>query len=124
MQSPQSLSIDAVLDSTRVASVVLHRLAPLKNKEEFEQYRQMTDIRLNYLQYEAIEKRANAPQFTIAGVPAILNELKNVIDDEAELDKRFNTLNQDVLYPAELAQENELRGAKARILYDRLSRKK
>jgi len=124
VQSPQSLSIDAVLDSTRVASVVLHRLAPLKNKEEFEQYRQMTDIRLNYLQYEAIEKRANAPQFSIAGVPAILNELKKVIDDEAELDKRFNTLNQDVLYPAELAQENELRGAKARILYDRLSRKK
>ena len=84
----------------------------------------MTDIRINYLKYEAIEERANAPQFTVAGVPEILIELKKVIDDEAELDKRFNSLNKDVLYPAELVQENELRGAKARILYDRLSRKK
>src|SRR5206468_2527559 len=113
-----------ILDSTRAASAVLRRLDPLKNKEEFEQYRLMTDIRINYLQYEAIEAHANEPRFTVAGVPAILTELKKVIDDEADLDKRFNSLNKDVLYPAELAQENELRGAKARILYDRLSRKK
>ncbi|HTK21365.1 MAG TPA: beta-N-acetylhexosaminidase [Mucilaginibacter sp.] len=124
VQSPQPLSIDAMLDSTFTASATLHRLDPLKNKKEFEQYRLMTDIRVNYLQYEAIEEHANGPQFTSAGVPAILNELKKVIDDEAELDKKFNTLNKDVLYPAELAQENELRGIKARILYDRLSRKK
>lgn len=124
VQSPQPLSIDAMLDSTRVASEVLHRLAPIKNKAEFEQYRLMTDIRVNYQQYEAIEEHANSPQFTVAGIPAILGELKKVIDDEAELDKRFNNLNKDVLYPAELAQENELRGTKARILYDRLSRKK
>ena len=124
VQSPQPLSIDVMLDSTLSASVILHHLDPFKNKEEFEQYRLMTDIRINYLKYEAIEERANAPQFTVAGVPEILIELKKVIDDEAELDKRFNSLNKDVLYPAELVQENELRGAKARILYDRLSRKK
>jgi hypothetical protein len=124
VQSKQPLSIDAILDSTRAASAVLRQLNPSKNKEEFEQYGLMTDIRVNYLQYEAIEEHTNAPQFTVTGVPAILLELKKVIDNEAELDKRFNTLNKDVLYPAELTQENELRGAKARILYDRLSRKK
>jgi len=124
VQSPQPLSIDVVLDSTRAASAVLHHLNPFKNNEEFEQYRLMTDIRVNYLQYEAAEERANAPLFTTAGIPEILRELKKVIDDEADLDKRFNNLNKDVLYPAELAQENELRGIKARILYDRLSRNK
>ena len=41
-----------------------------------------------------------------------------------ELDKRFFDLNKNYLYPAELAQENELRNVKVRLLYQRLSRKK
>jgi hypothetical protein len=41
-----------------------------------------------------------------------------------ELDQRFVTLNKDYLYPEELTEENNLRDAKARLLYDRLAREK
>lgn len=124
VKSPKPMSVQQLLDSTRWVANTFNSLKPTKNQQEFEHYRLMTDIRLHYLKYEEIEKTVNADSFTKNKVPAIVAKLKELITNGDELDKRFNELNKDVLYPEELAQENELRDSKARILYDRLSRKK
>ncbi len=84
----------------------------------------MTDIRIYYLQYEEIEKTVNSTSFDAKNVPAILDRLKSLMASGNELDTRFIALNKDYLYPTELAGENELRNAKALLLYSRLARKK
>jgi hexosaminidase len=116
------LTISQMLDSTKAAFRVLNALAPTNNKEEFEHYRLMTAIRIQYLSYQSIESRANAPGMTEEGLLLLLKEL-NALPTE-ELDKKFSSQNQHFLYPAEILQENELRNAKIKILRARLQRLK
>lgn len=122
--APKPISIKQVLDSTMLASQTLGSLNPTKNKKEFEHYRLMTDIRVHYLQYEEIEKVINSASFENSRIPATLAQLEGLMSVGDKLDKRFIDLNKDYLYPAELAQENELRNVKIRLLYQRLSRKR
>ena len=98
----------------------LEQLRPLKNMEEFEHYRLMTAIRVQYLSYQSIESRANAADLTEDGLPALLKELEDLHTEE--IDKKFTTLNSGYLYPAEILQENELRNAKIRLMRARLQR--
>jgi hypothetical protein len=120
--SPKEISIKQVLDSAMQAAKTLSSLSPTKNQQEFEHYRLMTDIRIHYLQYEEIEKAANSASFDARQIPAIITQLEGLMSTGNELDKRFIDLNKDYLYPAELAEENELRNVKVRLLYQRLSR--
>jgi hypothetical protein len=122
--SRTSLSLQQLVDSTSQATKVLDDLKPTKNETEYAQYKLMMDIRLHYLKYELIEAKVNSPSFSIAQVPGVLDELKKLIAVENDLDARFNELNKDYLYPSELAEENQLRNAKVRLLYYRLSRQK
>lgn len=116
------LSIDQLLDSTKMALNVLRELHPSKNTTEFEHYKVMTAIRVQYLTYQSIEARANAAEMTEAGLPALLKELEALHTEE--LDKQFTTVNTGYMYPAEIAQENELRNAKIKLLRARLERSK
>lgn len=116
------LSIVQMLDSTRNSLHVLDALHPSKNAEEFEHYRLMTAIRLQYLTYQSIEARANSPEMTEEGLAALRKELEGLHTEE--LDKKFTALQTGYLYPSEIIQENELRDAKIRILRDRLQRLK
>jgi len=119
--SPTPVSVKQLLDSTKWVAQTLNLLKPLKNQEEFEHYRLMTDIRIHYLQYEEIENVVNSTSFNL---PDILSQLKSLIAAGDGLDKRFITLNKNYLYPAELTEENNLRNVKVRLLYQRLSREK
>ena len=113
------LSIDQLLDSATNAANVLRTLKPLKNQEEFEHYRLMADIRQQYLTYMSVEIAANSPSFTLDQVPGAIKKLKSL--QTADLDKRFIKLNGTTFYPAELKEENDLRNAKIKILYNRLA---
>jgi hypothetical protein len=112
------------LDSALQAGKILRSLIPTKNQQEFEHYRLMNDIRIHYLRYEEIEKTVNSSSFSFNQIPGILVQLKTLMIAGNELDRRFIGLNKNYLYPAELAQENELRNVKVRLLYQRLSREK
>jgi hexosaminidase len=114
------LKISQILDSTKMSLNTLEQLRPLKNMEEFEHYRLMTAIRVQYLSYQSIESRANAADLTEDGLPALLKELEDLHTEE--IDKKFTTLNSGYLYPAEILQENELRNAKIRLMRARLQR--
>lgn len=116
------LSIDQMRDSTMLALQVLRELQPSKNAAEFEHYRVMTAIRVQYLAYQSIEARANAAEINEAGLPDLLKELET-LNTEA-LDRQFTSVNTGYMYPAEIAQENELRNAKIKILRAKLQRLK
>ncbi len=120
--SKEGLDINVLLDSAQIVSKTFYELRPRKNPEEFEHYRLMADIRLQYLTYMDIEIRANASNFKQEDVQALLKELEAI--DTASLDRRFAALNRYLMYDAEIAQENELRNNKIRVLYERLARYK
>ncbi|MBS1531592.1 MAG: beta-N-acetylhexosaminidase [Bacteroidetes bacterium] len=120
--SSKPLTLEQILDSTKQAARVLRSLTPIHNRQEFDQYRLMEDIRVHYLTYEVIEKKANSARFGPAQVPVMLAQLKKLMVEGEKLDQRFDTLNKDYLYPAELAQENDLRKVKIKLLYERLAR--
>ncbi|WP_295796988.1 beta-N-acetylhexosaminidase [Mucilaginibacter sp.] len=122
--SKQPITIKQVLDSTKTALEVLYQLQPAENKNEFEHYRLMTGIRVNYLQLEYILQKANTPDFTAEMVPGILQELRNLMMSEDVVDMHFTELNKSFLNASELEAENNLRNLRTRLLYDRLSRKK
>lgn len=120
--SSADVSLDALVDSATLVSETLRKMKVKVNQDEFEHYRLMADIRLQYLHYAAIERDVNAASFSDNDIPNILARLERL--DTASLDKRFVQLNSAVLHPAELQQENELRNSKIKILHARLSRNK
>ncbi|MCK8494932.1 beta-N-acetylhexosaminidase [Spirosoma sp. RP8] len=120
--SPKPMTVQALLDSTRWAAKTLHDLNPVRNKPEFEQYRLMMDIRLEYLTYQALEKEVNEPSFTTAQMPTVLSKLKTLIADSEKISNRFIALNKNYFHPAELEQEVYWRTIKPRLLYERLAR--
>lgn len=120
--SSPNVSMSTFLDSAKMVSSTMHRLQPISNKQEFEHYRLMADIRLQYLTYMDIEKRVNSADFREEDVPEVLAALEALNTDD--LDKRFIRLNTDDLFEGELRQENKYRNSKIRLLHQRLSRNK
>ncbi|MDR3695995.1 beta-N-acetylhexosaminidase [Mucilaginibacter sp.] len=121
VKSTLPLTVKQLRDSAKEALETLYDLQPAKNKDEFEHYRLMAGIRANYLEFHYILQTINSPEFMPLQKPAILDELKNLMINETLLDLHFSQLNKNFLYPAELAEENELRSARLRLLYDRLA---
>jgi hexosaminidase len=122
--SSGSLTQQALLDSARQAAKLLYLIQPSRNKQEFEHYRVMADIRVLYLTYQTLEKRANAPDFNSQKIPSLLKELKTLRLRAKELDWRFVALNKTYYYPSELKEENKLRDTKIELLYERLAKER
>lgn len=118
------LTLKQVVDSTRQALETLYQLRPTNNKQEFEHYRLMTGIRLNYLQFEEIVQRTNSPAFTTGMIAGVLKELKDLLMTDELLSMHFTEQNKGFLNPSEIDGENNLRSFRIRLLYDRLSRKR
>lgn len=116
----QNTSITQLLDSARDAAKILSSFHPEKNKDEFDQYLLMADIRVQYLEYEKIEEEVNDPAFSEDKKAGIISRLKNLMTNAGELDKRFIALNRNFYYESELQEENRLRNLKTNSLYDRL----
>lgn len=115
------LTIGQVVDSAQLVSNSLKALKPKSNAAEFEHYRLMADTRLLYLRYQSIESRVNEASFTADQRAGVLPELKKIIEQTAQLNKKYIALNKDTYYTSELEQDNQLRIIKMNNLYDRLS---
>jgi hypothetical protein len=124
VESPAPMTVKQLLDSNRAALNALYNLHPLKNLQEFEHYRVMAQIRENYLGFHYILEKVNAPEFTAAQTPVILKELKAIMENQERVAIIFTKLNRDFLDPGEIKEENNLRGIREKLLYDRLSRTK
>ena len=111
-------------DSQALAVKTLYELQPEKNKDEFEHYRLMADIRMFYLTYQKIEAETNDPNFDNSKIPSTLMQLKKLLSDAKLIDKRFINLNKNTLYADELKEENDLRNSKINLLYQRLAKER
>jgi len=121
VNAPGHITVNDLLDSSVEASKIFHGLRPEKNILEFDHFRLMADIRVYYLSFMEIEKEVNSDDFSRDKIPSYLTRLKALMNKESELDKRFRMLNQEVLYPSAIDEENNLRTQKIHHLYNRLS---
>ena len=122
--SPQPMSIQTLLDSSRIAAKTLRTLAPAKGQIEFDHYRLMADMRVAYLTYQQLEHEVNDTLFAPAQIPAVLTRLKTLMAQNDTLSNRFVALNKPYYHPAELTEETSWQTVKPRLLYDRLARTK
>ena len=120
--APSPMTVKQLADSQATAVKTLYGLQPTKNKEEFEHYRLMAEIRMLYLNYQKIEKQVNMVSFTKVQLPAVVQQLKQLQEDSKKIDQRFIDLNKNTLYMGELEEENNLRDSKINLLYNRLTR--
>ena len=124
VMSKDSLSIGSLLDSAKSTLNDLKDLQPRKNKLEFDQYRLMTAIRVQYLTYESIQSFLNSNSFNVAQYPETVSKLEALKNDASEIDQWFQQLNGAYLYPGEIDEENELRNLKINELLYKLDRRR
>jgi hypothetical protein len=124
VMASQDITVSQLADSQALAVKTLYALQPQKNKEEFEHYRLMADIRMLYLSYQTIEAEVNDAGFSNSQVPSVLVRLKKLLSDAKLIDQRFINLNKNTLYADELKEENDLRDSKINLLYQRLAKEK
>ncbi|HSN07916.1 MAG TPA: beta-N-acetylhexosaminidase [Hanamia sp.] len=124
VSAPSTMTVKQLADSQATAVKILYRLNPTKNKKEFEHYRLMADIRMLYLNYQKMEKQVNLPSFTKVQLPAVVQQLKQLLAESKKIDQRFIDLNKSTLYMSELQQENSLRDSKINLLYQRLTKER
>ncbi len=122
--SPSAMSLQSLLDSTVWAAQTLKQLMPTRNQEEFDHYRLMTDIRIEYLRYQLLEKEVNDETFARSQIPLTLSKLKTLMAQSRALNERFTALQKNFLHPAEIEQEIYWRSIKPKLLYERLSQDK
>jgi hexosaminidase len=122
--SKKPMSVKELSDSANASLRTLDSLKPHANIEEFAHYRLMAAIRANYLQFQVVLQKVNSPGFSEADTPRVLQQLNQLIAKNEYVNQRFAELNRDFLQPAEIKEENELRIARVRLLYDRLARSK
>ena len=122
--SKDQWSISILLDSTRHALKTLRDLAPAKNKDEFEHFRLMMEIRENYLAFKHIEATVNAVSFGPENLSEVLARLEEIIERGTKIGDKFIRLNTDAYYRTELEAENRNRDLPAILLYRRLARQR
>ncbi len=99
----------------------ISRLKPLYNKDEFEHFRLMLDIRDHYLRFKEAEARFNSPDFSEDDKEDLTAELDGLIRESKQLDRRFSRLQKGFLHESEIAQQNMIRNRKLILLHRRLT---
>ncbi|WP_407429318.1 beta-N-acetylhexosaminidase [Arcticibacter sp.] len=118
--SPAGADINKVVDSAAFVRETLHRLKPVRNKQEYEHFLLMADIRLRYLQFKHIEIQVNAETFAAEQLPTVLAGLRRL--QKQRPDKRYLRLNKATFYSEELQEELLLMNGGIDRLYKRLNK--
>lgn len=124
VEGAEDVSVEALWNSSKDDQKVLAELMPTKNKEELEHFRLMKAIRENYLAFRVVEEKVNEVDFTVEMVSGILTQLDAIIAKDAVISRRFRELNEHLLYPSEIEQENQVRIKRVHLLYERLLKRR
>jgi hexosaminidase len=122
--SPDSMSIQQLLDANQDAITTLYDLKPQKNNDEFDHFRLMRDIRHYYLNFQLIQQELNDFGFQKTQKSAMIQRLSALLATSKKLDERFTRANNGFLNPSEIAEENEIRNMPVKNLFGRLSGQK
>lgn len=109
--------INTVLDNCLKLKDKFSKVIPKKNKEEFEHYNLMLDIRINYLAYKKIELFYESPAYSRSHAAELIKQLQPLVAESDELDKRFIALNKDYLKAGQSEYINHIRSEKMKSLY-------
>lgn len=115
-------SINDLLGETENIRNILYDLTPQKNKEEFEHFRMMIDLREFYLTYQELKSLYNSPGFTGERAEEMLPQFEQLIKQSKKLDNRFYKLNKEFMYKSEIEQQNEFRRMDLMNIYKRIVR--
>ncbi len=95
----------------------LGELTPKANDKEFEHYKLMLDLRINYLKYKEIEVAYESSSFSRSQAPELIKRLETVMKESDELGKRFVDMNRGYLRDGELRYVDGMRTEKMKWLY-------
>ena len=115
------MSIRSLVDSAAMASQILNKITIKRNGNEFDQFRLMSDIRLQWLKYEEIESQINKNSFSRTEIPVLVERLHDLILSAKNINQRFIAMNKSAFPSSVLMEENNLRNQKMIQLYDKLS---
>jgi hypothetical protein len=110
--------IATVLENTLRLREKFGKLNPKKNKEEFEHYKLMLDLRINHIAFRKVEHAYESATYHRALAPQLLQELEPVIHEANRLDKRFIELNKNYLKERQSEYINFIRNEKMKALYE------
>lgn len=114
--------ITEVIKSCKETKTNFDKLSPRQHTREFEHYRLMLDLRINYLCYKKIEFIYNSSAYDITQAGKLVQRLYQIITEAGELDKRFIDMNKDYLKSGQTYEINTLRTEKMKELYQALQR--
>lgn len=103
-------SVTAIRNQTGKLRDRLYAMNPIRNREEFEHYRLMFDIRMQYLAFKNIESICNSSRFNWSMAPELLERLRGeVMSLTPDLDRRFTELHKGYLKDGEINYLNAVR---------------
>lgn len=114
--------ITQVIESNKEFKNKFDKLSPRQHSGEFEHYRLMLDLRINYLCYKEIEFIYNSENYDITQAAGLAQRLNKIMSEADKLDKRFINLNKSYLKPGQAEEINTLRTEKMKELYHALLR--
>lgn len=116
--------VNKVLPSVKSANQKLNAIKPISNKIEFEHFRLMNAIRLNYLYFKQIEATVESESYQDSKRIIAIRKLKILLRNEIKLSRRFSKLMKGYLHPSEIKVENEWRSCKWKSLLKTLEQKR
>lgn len=123
-KTSKNRSLEELYEDTKAFCDFLHNVKVNSNKTEFEHYRLMYDIRKFYIESRMIQIETENMDFTPENVKTQLDKLIVLRKTGKALNKRFEKLNKDSLYPSAIKEENYIRNRESEILYNQLSKNK
>ena len=98
------------------------KISVSKNDVEFEHYRLMLDLRINYLKYKEIEFEYDSPNYDSSKAGILKERLESIISESDELGLRFESINKTYLKPGQFEDINSFRTKKMKNLCANLAR--
>jgi len=105
-------TLNTVQKEVKEAQKIMCSLKPKSHRHEFEHLRLMIDLRLFYLNFKKVESVYESDQYNRETAKEILPELKKLVKQSRNLNKRFAILNKGFLYPEEIEEQNNIRNKK------------
>lgn len=88
--------IEQVIQECEELKSNFNKIVPRKLGGEFEHYRLMLDLRINYLQYKEVEFTYESSRYDVSQASGLATQLKKIIGEAGKLDKRFIKLNKEL----------------------------
>lgn len=112
--------VEAELKSFKELKESFGKLKPSANKNEFEHFRLMLDIRINYLEYKIIDLKRESPDYTAPKAAELKSAIEPVYKESLKLRKRFINLNKSYLKDPSISCSNWLYFGSIEDLYQTL----